>query len=76
MMGYEASITMYYDKENDKLISINGDFEIYPINDETFTFKGTKIIEIEALDDGHIKVPLARIDELIDGLNMAKKLAL
>ncbi|MGY6273933.1 hypothetical protein [Methylomonas sp. MgM2] len=65
---------MHYDRENDKLVSMDSDMEIYPVNPETQTFKGTKTIEIYILDS-YVRIPLRKIDELIDGLNMAKKLA-
>lgn len=67
---------MHYDDENDKLVSIDGNTEIYPINPETHTFKETKYIEVEIFDGGYIKIAVSKIDELIEGLSMAKKLAL
>lgn len=65
---------MHYDRANDKLVSMDSNMEIYPINPETQTFKGTKAIEID-MADSYIRIPIGKIDELIEGLNMAKKLA-
>jgi len=36
--------------------------------------KGTKTIEID-MGDSYVRIPTSKIDELIEGLNMAKKLA-
>jgi hypothetical protein len=65
---------MHYDRENDKLVSIDSDMEIYPINPEAQTFKGAKTIEID-MGDSYVRIPIGKIDELIEGLSMAKKLA-
>lgn len=65
---------MNYDVENDKLVSMDGHTEIYPVNDDTHTFKGAKLIEIN-IADWYVRLPTSKIDELIEGLNMAKKLA-
>jgi len=65
---------MHYDKENDKLVSLDSDMEIYPVNPETQKFNGSKTIEID-MGDSYVRIPVGKIDELIEGLNMAKKLA-
>lgn len=65
---------MQYDKANNKLASIDSDMEIYPVNPESQTFKGTNIIEID-VGDSYIRIPINKIDELIEGLIMTKRLA-
>lgn len=65
---------MHYDRENDRLVSMDSDMEIYPVNPETQTFKGTETIEID-MADSYVRIPIGKIDELIEGLNIAKKLA-
>jgi len=62
---------MYYDKDNDKFCSTSGGWEIYP---EDSRFAGTTAIELVETDSsGFVTIPISCIDEIIEGLRMAKE---
>lgn len=61
---------MKYDEENDRVVNDDGDLQLKPSQDY---WHNTNSIEIET-DVDYISLPVSQIDELIAGLEAAKKL--